>query len=104
MEFGIFDLCFYKLWASCPTKITIKLNLWPSNGAFLSLKTNLLYLSGLERDLRGKTINHQPCAAFLYALGLEGDAKALKVSFVICVSGGQKNQFEDLLKDQQNNW
>lgn len=72
MEFGIFDLYFYKPWASCPTKITITLNLRPSNGTFLSLKTDLLYLSGLEHDLCGKTINQHSRTALLCALGVEG--------------------------------
>lgn len=102
---GVFDLCFYKLWASCPAKITIKLNLRPSNAAFLSLRTDLLYLSGLHHDLCGKTVNQWPCYSFLcVCLGTAVvGAKAVKVCFEICVSGGQKSQPEDLLKDQQDN-
>jgi len=42
-------------------------------------------------------------SSFVCLGGRRGDAKAVKVSFVTCVPGGQKNQFEDLLKDQQNN-
>lgn len=98
----VFLICFYKPWASCPSKIAIKLNLW-QNGT-LHYRSSL---PGLVWPAWENTKSWTLYCSFM-CLGTRrwegvGYAKMVKVSLVTCVSGGQKTQFKDLLKDQENN-